>query len=687
MNSLNIGICQLKINIQSLIPKNKNQPLTSDMLDYTGGASLEKYPFFSEVHKYPRKDLQKLSYNKIIEFFFVLEVFRNKLKKRKVTRNKYNENRKNKKNVTKKMKFKGGGKVLYETPAQLLKLKQSNFVLMLQLLFPTVYPTVNNIDTSIGIIMEQEDESLAEINKEDNDANEEKTNEQTEEDEFKTPNTNKPDTQNESNIDITSRLFDFKNIQSFFSLKGTNIVPLWLNKFSKKFSYLKIDNTYYTITRTIWLNDVMNHPVYSEIINTFYAFDIWKSVKLEIQDDKEKWNIVLFFFEACIKNKVFFEDVANDLNAFLVPYKTNNVYRSQNLSPVEIANIDKFVILMKYFFNDTDKTRNPNLEFIDENINKDDTTKNKYEQRRKILFETFKQEKTNDDNMYNKIDQLVTLFNKIQNTNSINDNLRRFLKYDLKTKIDNYKENKKYEGYVNNLDFEYLVDKNKDSNATDTSTSVSKIGSIIRSKYPEFNNFVTQIEKMKSRVIDNKVWDTVIKSIIKGSKYHNFETKIWDKIDGCYGLTDEVEQDVDSDEELEDTKVGGESDKPFQKGGSGCTLNEPVFYVNFDQIKDKDETKLPNFKLIEVYLQMDFIQGKYDESNIDTIKCDYTDSELGNTWDKLTNGVHAWDLTNQMILYVPTKDKKDKTSVIESKPEPEKKKLEKPVETVPKKEE
>ena len=79
MNSLNIGICQLKINIQSLIPKNKNQPLTSDMLDYTGGASLEKYPFFSEVHKYPRKDLQKLSYNKntySIEYYVSKESFK-----------------------------------------------------------------------------------------------------------------------------------------------------------------------------------------------------------------------------------------------------------------------------------------------------------------------------------------------------------------------------------------------------------------------------------------------------------------------------------------------------------------------------------------------------------------------------------------------------------------------------------
>ena len=88
MNPLDIGIFQLKINIRTSIPKHENQPLTSNMLNYTGSASLEKYPFFSQVHKYPRQYLQKLSYNKIIEFFFVLEVFRNKLKKRNVTRNK-----------------------------------------------------------------------------------------------------------------------------------------------------------------------------------------------------------------------------------------------------------------------------------------------------------------------------------------------------------------------------------------------------------------------------------------------------------------------------------------------------------------------------------------------------------------------------------------------------------------------
>ena len=67
----NTGIYQLKINVRTAIPKKETIVLTSDMFNYTGGETLEKYPFFSSIHKYPRKILQNLSYDKIIEFFFV----------------------------------------------------------------------------------------------------------------------------------------------------------------------------------------------------------------------------------------------------------------------------------------------------------------------------------------------------------------------------------------------------------------------------------------------------------------------------------------------------------------------------------------------------------------------------------------------------------------------------------------
>jgi hypothetical protein len=83
-NVSEIGIYQIKINIRTAIPKPEKLVLTSDMLNYSGGETLEKYPFFSSVHKYPRKKLQDLPYDQLIEFFFIFDVFRTKLRKRKV---------------------------------------------------------------------------------------------------------------------------------------------------------------------------------------------------------------------------------------------------------------------------------------------------------------------------------------------------------------------------------------------------------------------------------------------------------------------------------------------------------------------------------------------------------------------------------------------------------------------------
>jgi hypothetical protein len=46
----------------------------------------------------------------------------------------------------------------------------------------------------------------------------------------------------------------------------------------KYFSYLKLaDGKIYTFTRLIWLNDLMNHPLYRTFINEFHTFSLWYS--------------------------------------------------------------------------------------------------------------------------------------------------------------------------------------------------------------------------------------------------------------------------------------------------------------------------------------------------------------------------------------------------------------------------
>jgi hypothetical protein len=624
-NTNDIGIYQLKLNIRSLIPKQDKLVLTSDMLNYEGQSPIEKYPFFSAVHKYPRKKLQDMSYDKLIEFFFNLDVFRTKLKRRKVVHTKGNSGKK---------RMEGGNRK-YNTPAEILTLKQSNFILMLQLLFPTVYPITNNIDTSIGIITQKPEEEEEEGDTGDAAAGEEEEEnfEEISPEENKKTNkkTNSPESGSGSGPGSGS-FFDFQNIQSFFSLKGTSIFNFLPSRFDRKFSYLKIGGQEYTITRTIWLNDVMNHPVYSDVIKAYHLFEIWKDTKKEIQDVKEKWNIVLFALDTSFKTPNLFEKMHEEGNKYY-----NNPDNRRNNSDFEN---------MKDFDDMIEKIRSNRLLIFDPNFqNQSKTDKDRiYKQKRKELFNTFK----NNQEIYNFLEKLTVLLKRIKNSR-ITGTFTSFLN-NVTTKISNFNKDKSYEDYVNNLNFEYL-----------SNPELSGVADKIRTKYPEFNNFVNKIQNMKVRIIDNVIWKQVIASIIKGSKYHNFQTKIWNKIDACYGLNAEEEEDVsddeEGDEEEEEEEEENEEEKKKKKEEmknkkiGKCSSSEKVFYVNFDQLIEKDPNGLPDMKIIDIFLQMDVIEGKIDDNNKNAINCDYTNTDLGNTWEKLVNGVYSWDLTQQMFFY------------------------------------
>jgi hypothetical protein len=614
-NTNDIGIYQLKINIRSLIPNQDKLVLTSDLLNYEGQATLEKYPFFSEVHKYPRKKLQDMSYDKVIEFFFAKEIFRTKLKKRKVVNTKGNSAfQGNKKTL--------GGRKKYNTPAEILTLKQSNFILMLQLLFPTVYPVTNNVDTSIGIITKKPEEEEGEGGVEGE--GEAQVEGEGEEEKFEEGEAEKEDKKKKDpNTSLESgSFFDFKNIQSFFSLKGTSIFNFLPGRFKQKWSYLKIGGQEYTITRTIWLNDVMNHPVYSDVIKTYHLFEIWKENKKEIQDIKEKWNIVLYVLDTSFKIPNLFERMHDK------DYYTD----SSNKRFSDFENMKDFDIVIDKIIKDY------GVIIVDEKPKDKDKDK-KYKDARNKLFEKFKE----NQELYTYLEKLTILFKRIQNSR-ISGEFNTLLN-SLTSKISNLNKDKTYQLYVNDMDFEYL-----------TNPDLSGVADKIRIKYPEFNTFVNKIQNMKERIIDNAVWKQVIQAIITGKKYHNFKSKIWDKVEACYGLNVEEEEDVSDDEgDEEDEGEEGEEEeeeekKPEKKIGT-CSSSEKVFYVNFDQIVEKDPNQLPDMKLIDIYLQIDVIEGKINDTNMSAINCDYTNMDLGKTWETLMNGSYSWDLTQQMFFY------------------------------------
>lgn len=61
-----------------------------------------------------------------------------------------------------------------------------------------------------------------------------------------------------------------------FINKSKSTYPLFFNPLKRiDYSHLKIKSNTYTINKVIWINDIINHPNYSKLLNYFSDFNVW----------------------------------------------------------------------------------------------------------------------------------------------------------------------------------------------------------------------------------------------------------------------------------------------------------------------------------------------------------------------------------------------------------------------------
>jgi hypothetical protein len=199
--SLNFTIEELKIILSTNIDKDdKNITFTSGMLHHPElkivNLSLNQYPYFTSDIKYPYSKLHSLNYKERVEFFF------NKIKFREGIMSYYTKgNFLDKTDILDDEKE----KKYYEDRDKNI---ENNIMITLDLLFPTKYPVINDIQTSFDILFENS------------------------------------------------------------KLKYMIINPLKKNFFS----YLRLDGDIYTTKNIIWINDILNHPKYKMLIEKYHDF-------------------------------------------------------------------------------------------------------------------------------------------------------------------------------------------------------------------------------------------------------------------------------------------------------------------------------------------------------------------------------------------------------------------------------
>ena len=170
-------------------------PLVSEI---PSNVVMNEYPYFIETIPYPEEILAKKEYSELLRVFFNEDEFINTIVKHSPNTSKTD----------------------YD-----METIEKNIVIMLNLIFPTSYPTSNNINTSFNKYLQKKPYELK---------------------------------------------FELGELT-----RGLNFSGSIDTLFKREYSYLKINEKTYTVSEITWLNDVLNDPLYRELINKLFEYNEW----------------------------------------------------------------------------------------------------------------------------------------------------------------------------------------------------------------------------------------------------------------------------------------------------------------------------------------------------------------------------------------------------------------------------
>jgi hypothetical protein len=201
---------------------------------------LEDLPYFTIDVEYPVNVLTKLDYYDRVDFFFNANKFVDILRP-------YYNKRDNLSDET------TPGESFYDVRERRTR---KNIMTMLEILFPTKFPVINDIQTSHDFLKDKQ-----------------------------------------------------------------STRPLWFNPFQKHyFSYLKIGGNTYTVKKTVWLNDILNHPLYRKMVVEYRKLRKWADEELyskESQYETPEQQIIELDLNIDAAIKIMLEQIMNNKFAYV----------------------------------------------------------------------------------------------------------------------------------------------------------------------------------------------------------------------------------------------------------------------------------------------------------------------------------------------------------------------------------
>lgn len=255
-----MNIEEIKIVIKTAIPGKDPFEFKSNMVYIPDSSkpvkNLNDYPFITASTMFDKTALQAYvnssGYSTIVKFFFVKREFEKLLSQFTI----------------KSIENTSSSPLPPPSAEEVRKNLIHNVKIMLELLFPMSFPATLNVTDSFNLYIKQ-------------------------------------------NIDFDLNTA-FSNVSKHFFKSVTAVTSSIQTKY---FSYLKIDGNVYTVTKLIWLNDLLNHPIYRDFINEFIGF-----IQLAQQQKQSLEGVIkdktTTLFERIQIDTSTMEDTRNSLNIY-----------------------------------------------------------------------------------------------------------------------------------------------------------------------------------------------------------------------------------------------------------------------------------------------------------------------------------------------------------------------------------
>jgi hypothetical protein len=429
------------------------------------------------------------------------------------------------------------------------------------------------------------------------------------------------------------------------SLKRMLINPL----IKKYYSYLKLpEGKIYTFTRLIWLNDLMNHPLYRTFINEFHTFWLWytrEKEKVEKQMRKSVEDISKIVDGILVD---IFKGIRQSFTIYDVNPKYDNTYFDIDkgtlmrtittmtrfkimLDKLKLGKVVEIIDMFKEagFFSNKDKLENDG-NFVDE-LNKEieKTTlalKEEEENEKKAKAQentgkvTKKEEKTeseyeDDDDIFKKISEYIESHFTSERIAELA--LVRFI-----NELEKGGKRKKKESTQKTPERVLPLIKKINSALKQLSVNPIKLPVL---KYENLRLYTTmpmsEVEKQLTGGVAPEYATFVrnVRSRYYGTQRKSINTYLQNLVDGS------DEQSVRDFFRLFDILY-----KKYMRNQSGKTSFELATQLSkvLNTSLAKVETNVANWKY-EIYVMADFIQGKVDDANSSKIFCPYVGEYLG----------------------------------------------------------